>query len=93
LKAGVITSFLWRAHGNSIAGQSKNDIYSLTHDGLPNVRFDLYTALEARYFIGPRYFVFGEAFYRQSFSSFISRNNINYRFNSYGIKLGCGVYF
>ncbi|MCF8373964.1 MAG: hypothetical protein K9H64_20235 [Bacteroidales bacterium] len=93
VKAGVISSFLWQSHGQSISGLSKNDIYSFTHDDFPAIRLDLYSALELRYFFGPRYFVFGEAYYRQSFSPFIVRENISYRFNSYGLKLGAGVYF
>jgi hypothetical protein len=92
VKAGVINSFLWKAYGKSISGNSKNDIYTFTHDDFPAIRFDGYLGLETRYFIGSRYFVFGEAFYRQSFGPFINRNNISYHFNSYGLKLGAGIY-
>ncbi len=92
-KAGIIGSFLWKAKAQSIAGYSKNDVYSFTHDDFPTVRIDLYSALEVRYFIGSRYFVYGEAFYRRSYNPFIKRNNIQYHFKSYGLKLGAGVYF
>ena len=93
LKAGVITSFLWNAQGKSITGQSANDIYSITHDDFPSVRLDLYSAIETRYLIRTRYFIFGEAYYRQTVSPFTKQNHISYRFNSYGLKLGAGMYF
>lgn len=93
LKAGIISSFLWEISGQSMAGQSENDVISLSRDDFPTVRFDIYSSLEARYSIGSRYFVFGEMFYRQSLSPIFSRNNVNYRFSSYGLKFGTGIYF
>ena len=93
IKAGLITSLLWRANFQSLTSPSANDVYAFNHNDFPTVQFHLYTGLEVRYYIGARYFVFGESFYRQSFKPFAVRNDINYRFNSYGIKLGAGMYF
>ena len=93
VKGGLIGSFLWQGTGKSISGSSKNDVYTYSHDDFPNIRLDLYTGLEARYSIGARYFVFGEAFYRRTFSPFIRRGAYSYNFDSYGLKLGAGVYF
>ena len=93
VKGGVITSLLWKSTGQSLTGQSENDIYTIKRENFPTPRFDLYAGIETRFLMGTRYFLFGEAYYRKSVNPLLNPNNITYNFNSYGLKLGAGLFF
>jgi hypothetical protein len=93
VRAGVVSSFQWNSYGKLISVSSGNEVYKITRDQLPSVRLDGYSSLEVRYFLAPRYFLFGEAWIRRPFTAILKHESVEYYYFLHGIRLGAGISF